>query len=326
MRANSEPFDKERGCAGFEKNPFNWTSEGRTSHVPTGFLWSWQAHTERHEPVLVYANDLFKPERSIPRPVDLKSPSEDIWTSCVAAARKQHLCNYLGNKNADGSFEPDPKKWPVKDKWTARVWFEWRHVYRTRNGVREPHRVCVEVLYIVIRKKKVPHGPATGHAPLSLEFTLEYMQELAASVHSDCEYVGLAFESDRPAFQMEVPDGGKDIQDHPVYWSTPTGTKSASIREICIWTDDHFRPPEPENNQMYEAIGTQMNWEILGVCQNEADLVHYLSEPGALAEERGKALDWSKPERDTIPCWWLVFSGQIKSATLPPFVHPRTIF
>ena len=77
---------------------------------------------------------------------------------------------------------------------------------------------------------------------------------------------------------------------------------------------------------MYEAIGTQMNWEILGVCHNEADLVHYLSEPGTLAEERWKALDWSKPERDTIPCWWLVLSGQIKSTTLPPFVHPKKIF
>ena len=143
------------------------------------------------------------------------------------------------------------------------------------------------------------YSPVVAAAPRNLTFSLEYMQSLVASVHPDCEYVGLSFEGDRPSFLMEIPDGGNDIQDHPVYWSTPTGTKSASIREMCVWKDNLCL--EPENNHMYEAISAQMNWEILGVCANEADLAQYLTEPGALADERWKALDWSKPEKDTVP-------------------------
>ena len=73
---------------------------------------------------------------------------------------------------------------------------------------------------------------------------------------------------------------------------------------MSAWMEDQF--VEPAKDEAYEAIGRQMNWEILGVCQSEGDLAHYLAEPGTLADERWKALAWLKPEKDTMPCWWLV--------------------
>ena len=95
-----------------------------------------------------------------------------------------------------------------------------------------------------------------------------------------------------------------DIQEHAVYWSTPKGTICASLREMSAWMEDQF--VEPANDEAYEAIGRQMNWEILGICQSEGDLAQYLADPGTIADERWKALAWSKPEKDTMPCWWLV--------------------
>ena len=77
--------------------------------------------------------------------------------------------------------------------------------------------------------------------------------------------------------------------------------------------EDQFNEP---GDEAYVTIGTQMNWEILGVCES-ADLNQYLTEPGTLAEERWKALPWSKPERDTVPCWWLVRVVKLAKHTRP---------
>ena len=55
----------------------------------------------------------------------------------------------------------------------------------------------------------VPHCPLARSAPSNLIFTLEYMKGVAAWKHPKCEYIGLSYEGDRPAFELEVPDGGR---------------------------------------------------------------------------------------------------------------------
>ena len=136
---------------------------------------------------------------------------------------------------------------------------------------------------------------------LNLSFTLEYMQAVAEDMSPGSEYVGISFESDRPAFQCQVPDGGLDIQDHAVYWNFPCGTRCCSLRDIN--DDDTLKC---SGDQPYRTIGDQMGWDALGICADEASLAQYLNEPGALEEERWKALTWQEPEKETVQCWWLV--------------------
>ena len=50
-----------------------------------------------------------------------------------------------------------------------------------------------------------------GMVPSNLIFTLEYMKGVAAWKHPKCEYIGLSYEGDRPAFELEVPDGGRGV-------------------------------------------------------------------------------------------------------------------
>ena len=54
-----------------------------------------------------------------------------------------------------------------------------------------------------------------------------------------------------------------------------------------------------------------MGWDALGIWADEAGLAQYLNEPGALEEERWKALTWQEPEKGTVQCWWLVHLGKL---------------
>ena len=56
------------------------------------------------------------------------------------------------------------------------------------------------------------------------------------------------------------------------------------------------------NCELEELLG----WYCLGICNEEVSLARYLNEPGALEEERWETLHWEEPEKETIPCWWIV--------------------
>ena len=93
----------ERPSAGFERDPFKWTTDGRTSQVRIGFSWSWLTNTQRHELVFAQANNLFDADRAIPKPMALKAPWENVRTVCETVAKQLPLCKYLGLKNSDGT-------------------------------------------------------------------------------------------------------------------------------------------------------------------------------------------------------------------------------
>ena len=60
--------------------------------------------------------------------------------------------------------------------------------------------------------------------------------------------------------------------------------------------------------------------------------VRYLNNRGTLAEERWKALKWTRPEDETTQCWWLVFTVKLAHVVvralplLPPMLLNDTTF
>ena len=197
------------------------------------------------------------------------------------------------------------------------IWYEWLHVRRGEKQV--PHRVCVEAYNVVHHTRDVPHDPLEKSAPLNLYFTLEYMDARAEEICPGSEYVGLVFESDRPAFQRQVPDGGLDIQDHAVYWNFPCGTICCSLNDLSDGDALKYLGDKP-----YLSIGNQMGWDCLGICTDEASLAQYLDAPGTLEEARWKALLWEEPEKETVPCWWLV-NPQEPDKKKPPSLLNRSL-
>ena len=173
------------------------------------------------------------------------------------------------------------------------------------------------------------------------------MQGMAAWKSAGAQYVGITYESDRPVFQCEVPNGGLDIQDEQVYWHFASGAACYSLRQLYTTPESDFKLYEED--EPYLAIGRKMGWDLLGICENEVHLAEYdlitflvgvcllvlsfslfsfgvstlvfrlgicrlappcvlwyLNDRGTLADERWKALTWSRPANETAQCWWLV--------------------
>ena len=277
IRANGRLFQLHQARAGFESNPFQWggTEHEWFSRTQIGFLWSWQCRGQlRHTVSFVRLNHLFEPERHIPRPEALKGPWE-IWQSRLEyAAAKHFACKYLGVKVGRG-FEPDPEKWKVGNeqrKESLTAWYEWEHV--TRGAENEPYRVGLTVANIVHHNRQVPHHPCSRSCPRKLRFDLKYMEGMASWKSTGGQYVGISYESDRPVFQCELPDGGMDIQEHPVYWHFANGVEMYTLRELFALNENHFEL-HSDDDEPYEMIGESMGWVPLGICENEVHLAEY---------------------------------------------------
>ena len=79
-------------------------------------------------------------------------------------------------------------------------------------------------------------------------------------------------------------------------------------------SENHFKLHE--DDEPYLRIGRKMGWDLLGICENEVHLAEYLNDRGTLADERWKALKWSRPVNETLPCWWLVVLDKLRRACL----------
>ena len=99
------------------------------------------------------------------------------------------------------------------------------------------------------------------------------MEGMASWKSTGGQYVGISYESDRPAFQCELPDGGMDIQEHPVYWHFANGVEMYTLRELCDMKENDFKLHNAD--EPYEMIGDSMGWVPLGICENEVHLDEY---------------------------------------------------
>ena len=281
-RGEVTSFRKDLARRGFEENPFRWEVTGRSwlSHVQVAFLWSWTQNNGvmRREMVFVRANSvLTEQSQNIPRPEAFKGPWE-IWREQLEeAAAKQPLCKYLGLQTNSG-YEPNPEKWrvPEEDRTHMTVWYEWLHVAQGKD--KKPHRVAIVANDIIHHKREVPHQPLQHSCPRELHFSLEYMQAFVIwkTQESESEYVGVSFEGDRPDFQHELPDGGTDIQEHPVYWHLPSGVQCESLMDLNAMKENDWKLKAPENqDEAYDVIGKQLFWDVLGVCEDEKGIEEY---------------------------------------------------
>ena len=272
-------FDQAR--AGFEKDLFQaeTTNSERFSQKHIAFLWTWKSHGRlRHSVVMARANDILSAQRKIPRPDALKEPWE-IWRTRLEEAAAKHLfCKYLGVQ-VGPAFEPDPEKWkvgPDQDKSYLTVWYEWEHV--TRGPENKPYRVEIKVSDIVHHRREVPLHPCSRSCPRELRFDVEYMKGMAkwksGYGNESAQYVGISYESDRPAFHCEVPDGGLDIQEQPVYWHFANGVDLLSLREVYSLPETHFEI-QGEEDVRYMTLGSQNGWDLLGICEDEVSLAEY---------------------------------------------------
>ena len=333
IRAGPRPFDEGAVRAGFERDPFQWGTGLRQSYIYV--LWVWRSNAQWHRAVVSARLDHVLDRTQLPLPTTIDDNDKVLHSQLVeAAARQMAPCKYLGLKIAAGLFEPDPSKWPStcnnvpRHKSYARVHFEWVHVLC---GI-EKHRV--EVLANNALSRGIPHCPLYKSAQSGLRFSIEFMDAVAEakragmifggtaeSKKAAIKYKGIVFDSERPDIVHQLPDGGADIQDEPVYWTLPCGRCVCwTLRELANARDDDLAPID--SDEAYRAVARELGYDVLGAAP-DADITDFRDDPGILQQCRWTKIKWEVPEDETAPCWWIV--NPCDAATKPPRLLSRSL-
>ena len=122
-------------------------------------------------------------------------------------------------------------------------------------------------------------------------------------------YLGVSYENvERPEIIPDLPKGGTDLQDVPLFWNFPSGQcRSFSIFQLRSLPEDEFLPYD--SDEVYLEMGKQFRFDVLGVVAGdhpEKDFAEFREDVGTLHDERWKTLTWCRPDKESSPCWWLV--------------------
>ena len=108
---------------------------------------------------------------------------------------------------------------------------------------------------------------------------------------------------ERPELYEQLPNGGLDIQHHPLYWVLPCGRcVCMSLRGMFLAKPDQLMPHN--SGEAYREIASELHFDVLGVAKEE-DLNAFKEEPGTLADEKWFTFEWAFPETEASPCWRL---------------------
>ena len=134
------------------------------------------------------------------------------------------------------------------------------------------------------------------------------MDAVARNVHEGARFKGIAFESERPTIVPQLPLGGVDLQDAPVYWTLPDGRCECwSVRRMAEATDDI--PAPRDSDEAYKAVAKEMSYDVLGTAEEEA-LEPFRLAPGTLVERLWDKIEWRCPPDETCSCWFIANAGE----------------
>ena len=332
IRDGNKPCGEAVAKAGFVRDPFLWGVGLRQSHIYA--MWTCHANTQWHRAVVRARLENVLNLKQLPLPAAITTNKVLHSQLVAAAARQMAPCKYLGLEIAAGRFEPDPAKWPSRchnashHQLHVKVHFEWEHVLRGN----EKHRVEVHVNNAL--RHRLPHCPLDKSAQTGLLFSIEFMDAVAENKRAGMifegaaesktaaiKFKGIAFDSERPDIIHQLPDGGADIQDEPVYWALPCGRCVCwTLRELANARDDDLAPID--SDEAYRAVARELGYDVLGVAP-DADIADFRDDPGSLQQCRWKKINWEVPVDETAPCWWI--TNPCDDGTKPPRLLSRSL-
>ena len=271
------------------------------THSRVAFLWRWlpKPSGEDDDPkwqqhiTFASMNHLLHDRRLVPFPPAFEAPRLRQLMANAACHklsveddskrdfRKPSVaCKFLGVCKLDRpwaaeakDFEQDPAKFDagsLRDNgWMsqAAVWYEWEHVQRETSEGLLPHRVTVRADAAI--QRGVPQDPLGDVAPRGLHFSVDFMKKAAEAKDPRIKYRGIALDGESVEFIEDVPGGGRDIQDAPVYWTLPGGrTVHKSVRDLVRMQQEELK--EGLGPEVYAAIAKELNYWCLGYMEDLA--------------------------------------------------------
>ena len=96
--------------------------------------------------------------------------------------------------------------------------------------------------------------------------SVDFMKAVGVNTHAGIQYKGIVFDSERPDLKTQVPNGGLDIQDEPVFWSLPDG------RVVC-WSLAEMRTKHAD--ELFESNTHEAYREIAKILGQLSDPLAY---------------------------------------------------
>ena len=319
---------------GFEPSPWRWeVVEGWASQVEVCFLWTWHDDcdaTYSYELTTQRLHHLLS-RSNVPPPSALHLSDSVIQTRLEAAAQATQRrtlcpCRFLGVWDGR-KYQPDPAYWDcaqARSKTKPIVYYWWPHI--TVGPKKKRHIVPMRVDLVLYEHRPI------ARMPLRLRnqwftFSVEWLQEFAALKNPGISFQGVAYENvERPEIVADLPKGGVDIQDVPLFWNLPSGQCSSySILQLGNLPDDELLPYD--SDEVYLEMAKQFRFDVLGVVAGDEPEKHFAEfreNVGTLHDERWKSLTWRKPDKESGPCWWLVNPCD-EDRTQPPKLLSRSL-
>ena len=92
-------------------------------------------------------------------------------------------------------------------------------------------------------------------------FTVEFFNAVAANVRAGIVFKGIAYESERRNIIPQLPCGGEDIQDEPVYWTLHDGRVVCwSVRRLAEAKDEDLEPAD--SIERYKAVAKELGYDV----------------------------------------------------------------
>ena len=139
----------------------------------------------------------------------------------------------------------------------AKVWFEWLHV-TCPDG--RPHHVEIHANHVLdsSEQRSPPYHPFQANAVgAGFRFDINFMKHVAVNVHAAVQFKGICFDSgERPELRVQVPNGGLNIHNEPVYWSLYDGrVENWTLLEPIAKRQDELL--EPNSHEAYRQIAKE---------------------------------------------------------------------
>ena len=125
----------------------------------------------------------------------------------------------------------------------------------------KPYHASLHISHVQHDGRSIPRRPLGYCAVSRATFSIDVFNAVASNVRKGIQFKGIAYENERPNIIPQLPCGGADIQDGPVYWTLHDGRVVCwSVRRLAEAKDEDLEPAD--SIERYKAMAKELGYDV----------------------------------------------------------------